>query len=93
MLAFAFQDRLDRLKRSVVMFVPRVVRNLSLLLIIMGILAIGYASFASHNPFSGEANVDQNLILGLAATVGGLLTYRIWNVVAENLISRYSLGR
>jgi membrane-bound metal-dependent hydrolase YbcI (DUF457 family) len=84
-LLYTYRDRLRGLKDAVTRFVPRIVKNLAALLVIMGLVAIIYGALSLRNPFSGETAPDQNLIIGLAALVGGLLAHRIWGPFANQL--------
>jgi membrane-bound metal-dependent hydrolase YbcI (DUF457 family) len=92
MLMFTYQSHLGRWKDPTVRFVPLIVRNLSVLLMIIGIVAIGCAALSSYNPFYGDTTPDQNLIAGLAASLGGLIAYRTWNRVSKDLV-RISLNK
>lgn len=76
-LLFVFRDKLNRLS-SLLRFVPRTEITLALLLVITGIMSIIYAVLSSYNPLSGESVVEDNLIIGLSASIGGLISYFIW---------------
>ncbi|HEY3419795.1 MAG TPA: metal-dependent hydrolase [Methanomassiliicoccales archaeon] len=78
MLMFICQDRLGRMRVTAVKYIPQVVKSLSLLLMLMGMVAIIYAAMSAYNPFSGDSAPDQNLILGLSASVGGMIAYLVW---------------
>lgn len=92
-LMFAYQDMLGRLKDVSVRFIPRTVRSLTLLLVIMGVVAIFYAAMSSRNPFYGDTTADQNLIVGLAASVGGFMMYRVWNAAAKMMDKSPAMDR
>jgi membrane-bound metal-dependent hydrolase YbcI (DUF457 family) len=84
-LLYTYRDRFVGLKDALTRFVPRIVKNLALLLVIMGMVAIIYGVLSMRNPFSGETAPDQNLIVGLAALVGGFLAHRIWGPFTNQL--------
>jgi membrane-bound metal-dependent hydrolase YbcI (DUF457 family) len=85
MLMFTFQGRLGRFKERTVKFVPLIVRSLSFLLMIIGLVAIVCAALSAYNPLYGDTTPDQNLIVGLASSFGGLIAYRIWDGTARDL--------
>ena len=78
MLLFIYREKLGRLTARVTTFVPTLVRALALLLVLAGVLSIIYAAFQAYNPLSDQIDAEQNLIIGLSASIGGMLTYHIW---------------
>lgn len=92
-LMYTYRDRLGGMKDEITKFIPRIVKNLSALLVIMGLVAIIYAALSLRNPFSGETAPDQNLIIGLAALVGGFIANRIWTPVANQLDEALALDQ
>ncbi len=79
MLLFTYRDKLPGSFGKAIGFIPGILRALALLLIVVGIVSIIYSGLSSFNPLSGETAVEQNLIIGLAASVGGAFAYCIWN--------------
>jgi membrane-bound metal-dependent hydrolase YbcI (DUF457 family) len=79
MLLFTFRDRTARLKEPAERFAPRVVRNLALLLAVMGVVAIVFGALSLSNPLYGSTSGDQNVMVGLAALAGGLVNHRMWS--------------
>jgi membrane-bound metal-dependent hydrolase YbcI (DUF457 family) len=77
-LLFTYSDRLGKSKDTVAKFTPRVLRIFALLLAVTGALALISAATGTYNPLSLEDNAEQNLIIGLAAIVGGLVSFRHW---------------
>jgi membrane-bound metal-dependent hydrolase YbcI (DUF457 family) len=77
-LLFTFPDKLRGPVRKATARIPPISRSLALILIGVGVFSIACAASSSYNPLSGENDVEQNLILGLAAAVGGALSYYIW---------------
>ena len=84
-ILYTYRDRLGGLRDAATRFIPRIVKNLTALLVIMGIVAIVYAALSWRNPFSGETDGGQNLFIGLAALIGGLIAHRIWTPVSNQL--------
>jgi membrane-bound metal-dependent hydrolase YbcI (DUF457 family) len=76
MLLFIYRDNLSDLS-SVIRLIPITVRMLATLLVMSGIMSIAYAALSSYNPQSGESSVEENLIIGLVASIGGLISYKI----------------
>jgi membrane-bound metal-dependent hydrolase YbcI (DUF457 family) len=91
MVLYHYRERLGRLREVTLRFVPVVVRNLALLLVVMGIVGICFGALSARNPFYGDTSPDQNLIVGLASSLGGLLAYRLWRVGAKVLDNGHSL--
>jgi hypothetical protein len=79
MLLYAYRDKIGKWEDRITMFVPSIVRGLSLLLVLAGAVSLIYASSSSYNPLSGYAGLETNLIIGLVATVGGAINYQMWN--------------
>jgi membrane-bound metal-dependent hydrolase YbcI (DUF457 family) len=77
-LLFTYRDKLRGPVKKAAGRIPLVSRSLALTLIGLGVFSIACAVTSSYNPFSGEELAEQNLIQGLAAAVGGALSYRIW---------------
>ena len=92
-LLYTYRDRLGGLRDAATRFLPRMVKNLTTLLVILGIVAIAYAAMSLRNPFSGETDAGQNLFIGLAALVGGLIANRIWTPVSRQLDEALALDQ
>ncbi len=92
-LLYTYRDRLGGLKDAATRFTPRIVKNLALLLVIMGIMAVVYAALSLRNPFSGETDAGTNLFIGLSALVGGFIARRIWTSTSQQLDEALAQGR
>jgi membrane-bound metal-dependent hydrolase YbcI (DUF457 family) len=91
MLLFIFPDKLRVAGKKAIGDVPLISRSLALTLIAIGMLSIACAASSSYNPLSGENDVEQNLIIGLAAAAGGALSYYLWTYGVSSM--RTALGR
>ena len=78
-LIYTYRDRLGEYQQTVSKMIPRIMKYVSLLLIFVGLLSIFYASMSLYNPLSQLTDLEQNLIIGLSATVGGIITRIIWS--------------
>ena len=91
MLLYTYREKLSGF--TVIRFAPMIVRALALFLVIFGIGSILYAASSSFNPLSGETDVEQNLIIGLVALVGGALNYYIWTNKMTGAMNRFRSNR
>ena len=77
-LLYTYREKLGNHQQAVSRQIPRIMRNVSLLLMVVGLLSIFFASFSLYNPLSQLADFEQNMIIGLSASVGGFITLIIW---------------
>ena len=78
-LLYTYRDKLGEYRDIVSKLIPKIMKNISLLLMAMGLLAIFYASTSSYDPLSQLTDFEQNMIIGLSALVGGFIYRIIWN--------------
>ncbi len=72
-LLYTYPDRLHLAGRKAAGKIPMVTRSLALALVAVGVFSIVCAISSSFNPLAGESDAEQNLIIGLAAGVGGAI--------------------
>lgn len=77
-LLYTFLDKLSGQFREEAGLFPLILRSLAVGLTVLGLFSIACAVSSSYNPLAGEDVAGQNLILGLAAGVGGALYFYIW---------------
>jgi hypothetical protein len=77
-LLYTYSDKLHVAGPKATAKIPIVTRSLALAMVAVGAFSIACAISSSFNPLAGESDAEQNLIIGLAAGVGGALSYIIW---------------
>jgi hypothetical protein len=79
-ILYVYNDRLGKYRTTLARLAPRILTNLSRLLVIAGLVAIAFGLFSVYNPLSMTDDMESNLIIGLAAVIGGLASLRLWHV-------------
>ena len=77
-LLYTYRDKLGEYQQMVSKLIPRIMKNISLFLMAVGLLSIFCASLSLYNPLSQMADFEQNMIIGLSALVGGFIARIIW---------------
>jgi membrane-bound metal-dependent hydrolase YbcI (DUF457 family) len=78
MLLFTYRDRLGRFSEDVARFTPRIMKNVSILLMVTAFLSVLSAAMGSYNPLSRSSIIESNLMIGIAGLIGGFMSYQIW---------------
>lgn len=78
-LIYIYRDKLVAYEATISKLGPMVQKNLSLLLIVTGGLSLIFGALTAYNPLSMTSDMESNLIIGLAAFLGGITARSIWD--------------
>ena len=83
-ILYSYRDKFKEYQQTISRLIPGIMKNISLLLMIVGSLSIFYASMSLYNPLSQLTDFEQNMIIGLSALFGGIVSRIIWNDIRSD---------